>query len=90
MSIIFVKSMGCQMNPIPAREVDELSKVNRQVLCEHYESCLDLALSRRWEGFSCETCGSFRAAQRPSIEWLEDALSCGNLVAVVFGFRIMP
>jgi hypothetical protein len=78
------------MSPVQARPVKELSRVNRKIFCKHYECCLDLAISRRWQSFSCARCTGFSPAQKPGTEWEEDALGCGALISVVFGRRIMP
>ncbi len=78
------------MNPISARAVEEPGRVNRNVLCEHYEDCLDVTLSRDWPGFSCESCGSFSPAQKSPLAWYEDAQSCADLIEVVFGWWIVP
>jgi hypothetical protein len=78
------------MNPVQARPVDELQKVNRNVLCKHYDGCLDVALSQGWKSFSCGSCACFSLIQKSPLEWEEDMLRCGALLGVVFGRRIMP
>lgn len=78
------------MKPVQARPVDELQRVNRNVLCEFYDRCLDLTLLRGWEGFSCGKCTCFSLIQKSPLEWEEDMLRCGALLGVVFGRRIMP
>lgn len=77
------------MTPVPVRPVDELQKVTRKVFCRSYAECLNLALSRGWAAFSCGSCLDFDPAERPALDWIEDALACGTLLDVVFGLRIM-
>jgi len=78
------------MNPIPARPVEELQKVSRNVLCTSYDNCLDLALSKGWQNFSCRNCAAFSPIQKTALDWEEDALRCGALVGIVFYFQSMP
>jgi len=78
------------MNPVPARPVDELQMVSRRVFCKSYAVCLDLALSRGWQSFSCGHCASFSPEQRSPLDWREDAQSCADLLSVIFGLVIMP
>jgi hypothetical protein len=87
---IAIKKGKCQMNPIGARPVDELQMVSRKVFCKSYAECLNLALSRGWQSFSCGSCGDFGPEERSVLEWNEDAQGCGDLLSVVFGLRIMP
>ncbi len=78
------------MNPIRAGAVEELRKVSRNVFCKHYDGCLDLTLQRGWKSFSCRSCADFNLIQKSPLDWEEDALRCGALAGVVFGFVIMP
>jgi hypothetical protein len=78
------------MNPVSARPIDELQRVKRNVFCEHYEACLDIALFKGWRSFSCGHCANFSQAQKSCAEWQGDALCCGDLISVVFGLSIMP
>ncbi len=47
------------LNPIPAQAVNFLSKVDRHVLCSRYSECLEICLSKGWQGFSCSECSHF-------------------------------
>lgn len=78
------------MNPVPARAVEELHRVHRNVFCKHYDRCLDLALRRAWKSFSCERCQCFSLLQKEPLDWEEDGLRCGAVLGVVFGFIGMP
>ncbi|MFZ0946151.1 MAG: hypothetical protein WB930_13860 [Syntrophobacteraceae bacterium] len=78
------------MNPTRARAVDEPRRVSRNVFCNSYADCLDVALSKGWAGFSCKSCGDFEVAQRSALEWIEDQGACADLLSVVFGIGLMP
>ena len=54
------------------RRVEDTDMLKRQVFCVRYGDCLDYAIKKRWEGFSCEQCGSFED-ERPDIDlWVEE------------------
>ena len=78
------------MNPTRARAVEEVENVERNVLCQSYDSCLDLALCKSWKGFSCNDCTCFSPMQKCWEDWEEDNFRCGALVGVIYGFRGMP
>lgn len=46
------------MTPKPSPSFVTL-KPRRRLYCRHYESCLDLAVSRRWLGWTCEHCQAY-------------------------------
>lgn len=75
------------MNPVQARPVDELQRVTRNVLCKHYDGCLDVALSQGWKSFSCESCTDFNLLQKSPLAWREDAMCCSSLLSVIFGWN---
>ena len=65
------------LNPIAARQADSLKEVQRAVFCEHYDKCLDFAISQGWEGFTCICCGLFAPPKRTLDKWLEaNTISC--------------
>lgn len=47
------------LNSIPAQAVDRPSEVERRVLCSRYSECLEICLSKGWQGFSCSQCQDF-------------------------------
>ena len=47
-------------NPMPAQTVNRPSEVQRRVLCSRYSECLELCLSKGWQGFSCSECQDFK------------------------------
>ena len=74
--------MSNRENPIASRPVESPSKVDRKVMCAGYERCLDVAIRRRWENFSCRNCRAYKPLKRDSIEWLADSLACNALIFV--------
>ncbi len=78
------------MTPVSARPVDEPQKVNRNVFCKNYDVCLDLAISRGWQNFTCEMCASFSAMQKMPAQWRQDGLRCAAVIAVLWGLMVMP
>jgi hypothetical protein len=59
-------------NPMPAKMVDQQNEVNRQVLCSRYSECLDICLSKGWQGFSCSECHNFEIeCPDDPIHWAE-------------------
>jgi hypothetical protein len=68
------------ITPRRCKMVDDCSRVKRQVFCTHYGECLDHAIKKRWESFSCEQCQSYED-ERPEVEWLaEDQRRCMRLI----------
>jgi len=70
------------MRPIPALE--SLTP-DRQVMCRYYDSCLNLAVKRRWFGFACRECCDFQKIGWRADEWTQDALACAKLICAAFG-----
>ena len=44
--------------PYPIRWVRliQFSPIHRRLFCQHYNTCLDHAVRRWWQGFSCSRC----------------------------------
>lgn len=60
------------MNPTPRQAVDRPSEVERRVLCSRYSECLEICLSKGWEGFSCSECQDFDfECPNDSVHWIE-------------------
>jgi hypothetical protein len=59
------------MNAMPKRfrRVDDTDMLERHVFCVHYGDCLDYAIRKRWEGFSCEQCECYED-ERPDVDML--------------------
>jgi hypothetical protein len=51
-------------------------------MCADYKRCLDVAVKKNWQGFSCRKCGAFKPVQFDSGELLLDALACIALINV--------
>lgn len=73
------------MNPTMAPQVTSSADVPRNVLCRHYSHCLDLAIQRGWQGFSCEQCERYDLEPAGDLEhWQEQAGRCRLLLARLF------
>ena len=66
--------------PIACKSAANIGEVKRRVFCEHYDTCLNYALRKRWEGFSCERCEGYERKEMPPELWLHDALRCTTLI----------
>jgi hypothetical protein len=69
-------------NPIASRVARSPSQVDRRVMCASYENCLDLAIRKKWVGFSCRKCRAFEPPTLNLSEWLADSLACIALMYV--------
>jgi hypothetical protein len=70
-------------NPTVSRGAHKPSRVERKVMCTHYERCLEEAIKSKWAGFSCRNCRAFAPLRLNSTEWFEDSLACIALIFVV-------
>ena len=52
---------GEPMNPIPMRQTQtaQTSHMPRNVMCRHYNRCLDRAVEMDWKGFACSDCRDY-------------------------------
>ena len=75
--------MAKRANPIVSRVTTTPSRVERRVMCTHYESCLEKAIKKKWAGFSCRKCRAFAPLRLDSTEWLADSLACSALIFIV-------
>ncbi len=66
--------------PTPYMTVESISQVKRQVFCRHYDSCLDIAIEKRWRGFSCEKCQGFEHETFDEKKIYEEHSRCMNFV----------
>jgi hypothetical protein len=60
-----------------------LSQIRRNVFCKHYNSCLDHAISKNWDGFTCVNCDGYEREQWDHEQWCEDSIRCLRLVWAV-------
>ena len=73
------------MNPTRAKPTTNPAKTQRRVFCAHYSLCLDVAITRQWEGFSCGSCGDYREEDTTgAAEWQAQAERCGKLLKAIF------
>ncbi len=59
------------MNPRESNQVERLFQVERQVLCAHYNSCLEVAVEKHWAGFTCSECEAFMMEGTGNPYWWE-------------------
>ncbi len=69
------------LNPMAAQTVNRPSQVQRRVLCSRYSECLEICLSKGWQGFSCSECHDFEL-ERPddTVHWAEQSKNSGWLL----------
>lgn len=46
-------------NPVPHGRRSQSNEVERNVFCKHYDACLDEAIEKKWQGFSCIECEGY-------------------------------
>ncbi len=51
-------------------------------MCAGYKGCLDLAVKRKWPGFTCRKCHAFEPLVFDPTEWSADTLACIALIYV--------
>jgi hypothetical protein len=69
-------------NPTASKAAKSPSMVEREVMCACYEGCLDIAIQRKWGGFSCRNCCAFQPLRLELNEWLHDSIACIALMGV--------
>jgi len=67
-------------SPRPAPAWEKVGAVQRRFGCANYSACLDVAVRKEWEGFTCLGCPAFRAAPVDPVETTEMALRCLRLI----------
>lgn len=76
---------GNSMNPTMSPQVNGLAALSRNVLCQHYSHCLDLAIRKGWPGFSCDQCQHYELEPSNDTDhWREQAGRCRLLLAKLF------
>ena len=69
------------LNPMPAQTVNRPSEVERRVLCSRYSECLEICLSKGWQGFSCSECQDFEfECPDDTVHWAEQGKNSGWLL----------
>jgi hypothetical protein len=71
------------VNPTPCKRCT-LKTVNRRLFCAHYSLCLDLAVARKWDGFTCTSCGSNQEEETTAEQWQDQAQRCGKVLKAIF------
>lgn len=60
---------------------------NRHVFCINYDLCLDLAIAKRWDSFTCEDCSNYDFVKCSPAKWLADNLRCWELIDALERWR---
>ena len=69
------------INPRPAPLFEKTEEIpNRLAFCRNYDRCLDFAIVRQWNSFTCEECNHYEFLQYSPQKWLEDNLKCMDLI----------
>ena len=69
------------INPKPAPLFEKTEQIpSRFVFCKNYEICLNLAITRHWNSFTCEECNNYGFAKGSPVKWLADNLKCWELI----------
>jgi hypothetical protein len=74
--------MKNRANPIPSSTAKSPLEEDRRVMCADYKRCLDVAVKKKWHGFSCRKCAAFQPLQFDTGELLLDTLACIALINV--------
>ena len=68
-------------NPIPAQIATLPSEVQRRVLCSRYSECLEICLSKKWQGFLARECQDFELEFPNDPDyWVEQGKNSGWLL----------
>jgi len=68
--------------PVRYMAVENCYEVRRNVFCRYYGECLDLAISKRWPGFSCLNCESYEQETLNIEELKEEYARCVAFASV--------
>ena len=88
---------GEQMNPIQVRQTPQMNQMQRNVMCRHYNKCLDRAVEMDWKGFACSDCRDYEleAGEDPAY-WQEQEWRAAYLLLRIaagdprYGFTVEP
>ena len=88
---------GEQMNPIQVRQTTQTNQMQRNVMCRHYNKCLDRAVDMDWKGFACSDCRDYEleAGEDPA-HWQEQEWRAAYLLLRIatgdprYGSRVEP
>ena len=88
---------GEQMNPIQVRQTPQTNQIQRNVMCRHYNKCLDRAVDMDWKGFACSDCRDYEleAGEDPA-HWQEQEWRAAYLLLRIatgdprYGTRVEP
>jgi len=68
--------------PVRYMAVESCDEVRRNVFCMHYGECLNMAIRKRWPGFSCQNCESYEQERLDGEALNDDHARCMALAFV--------
>lgn len=69
-----------QLNPVRCSSTEDPKQLTRNVFCEHYGTCLDYAIEKDWEGFTCGRCHAFKNESMAPEQRAREAQRCMALL----------
>ena len=72
-----------QCSPVQCASIESPSQVKRFLFCKHYDTCLDYAVKKSWDNFSCEQCDCYERVRWDEEQWAEDYSRCLTLAYFV-------
>jgi hypothetical protein len=69
-------------DPNPTASI-AISPKDRRLFCSHYSSCLDIAVEKKWQGFSCNNCKAFAPTSWNAEDRMEDEFKCMALIFTI-------
>jgi hypothetical protein len=76
------------MNPTMSPQSNGVANLSRNVLCTRYSQCLDVAIDKGWQGFTCSQCETYDPEPPGgSLHWQEQAGRCRVLLTHLFAPR---
>jgi hypothetical protein len=71
------------LSPAPTKAAARSQDVRRNVYCTHYGTCLDYAIRKYWEGFTCDECDGYEREQMSPEDAHEEFIRCAALVYLI-------
>jgi hypothetical protein len=71
------------VNPTPAAPAIIFHYPDRRYFCLHYSGCLQIAIDRKWESFTCASCTEYEPAQWDQAHLEQDSTCCRALLQVL-------
>ena len=72
-----------RLSPAPSKAATSLQEVRRNVYCTHYGTCLDYALRKCWDGFTCDGCDAYEREELSAEDAYEEFIRCLALIYLI-------